>query len=254
MKMDKKAKIKKKGKINKVKKNELQDDLRIPPRKPVWNIWQGFFLIALVTLIEYPLGWLETPKGLDSMQGILNFIGVGIGEVLLYFAVIWIFLRLIRRPLSELGFVKPLKRYIVLGFIIGVFLFLSIGLLGNLLTHLLGTPPPQSFAAAVNGANFWELCLLMILGSIIAPIKEEMLFRGLIYPPLRKALGRSKGMIVTGLFFAGLHFDLVRLLPLFIGGVILTWLYERSSSIWPSIVAHGTWNGLMAIALLIQRF
>ncbi|MDP4127736.1 MAG: CPBP family intramembrane metalloprotease [Bacillota bacterium] len=228
-------------------------DLRIPPRKPVWNIWQGFFLIALVTLIEYPLGWLETPKGLDSTRGILNFIGVGVGEVLLYFIVIWIFLRLIHRPFSELGFVKPHKRFVVLGFIMGLLLFLGIGLLGNLLTHLLGTPPPQSFAEAVNGANYWEFGLLAVLGSIIAPIKEEMLFRGLIYPPLRRALGRSKGMLLTGLFFATLHFDIVRLLPLFIGGVILTWLYERSSSIWPAIVAHGTWNGLMAAALLIQR-
>lgn len=251
-KRDKRLNRKDKIKMNKTK--TINGDPRIPPRKPVWNIWQGLLLIALVTLIEYPLGWLETPKGLDSMQGILNFIGVGIGEFVLYFAVIWIFLRLISRSFSELGFVKPLKRYIVLGLIIGVFLFISIGLLGNLLTHLLGTPPPQSFAAAVNEANFWELCLLIILGSFIAPIKEEMLFRGLLYPPLRKALGRSKGMLVTGLFFAALHFDLVRLLPLFIGGVILTWLYERSSSIWPSIVAHGTWNSLMAIALLIQRF
>lgn len=241
-------------KMNEKKKIGKKVDLNIPPRKPVWNVWQGFFLIAIVTLMEYPLGWLDIPKGLDSMQGILRFIGVGIGDVLLYFVVVWVLMGLIRRPFSELGFVKPHKRFIVLGFIVGVLLFLSIGLLGNLLTHLLGTPPPQSFAVAVNGGNFWELCLLIILGSIIAPIKEEMLFRGLMYPPLRKALGRSKGILVTGLFFAALHFDLVRLLPLFIGGVVLTWLYERSSSIWPSIVAHGTWNALMAIALLIQRF
>lgn len=240
--------------MEKIEKIGKQDGSPIPPRKPVWNIWQGLFLIALVILIEYPLGWLETPTGLDTTQGILNFIGVGIGDVLLYFVVIGIFLRLIRRSFSDLGFVKPRKRYLVLGFVTGILLFLSIGLLGNLLTHLLGTPPPQSFAEAVDGANFWEAWLLILLGSFIAPIKEEMFFRGMIYPPLRKALGRGKGMLVTGLFFAALHFDLVRLLPLFIGGVVLSWLYERSSSIWPSIVAHGTWNGLMAIALLIQRF
>lgn len=80
-----------------------------------------------------------------------------------------------------------------------------------------------------------------------------MFFRGLIYPPLRQVLGRGKGILLTGLFFASLHLEIIRFLPLFIGGVVLTWLYERSSSIWPAIVAHGTWNILMALALWIQR-
>jgi len=233
------------------KKNEL----RVPPRKPVWNIWQGLLLMAIVTLIEFPLGWLESPKDLESSHGILSFIAVGLGDVLLYFGVIWIFLNLIRRPFSDLGFVKPLQRFVVLGFIVGVLLFVGVGLLGNLLTKILGTPAPQSFAVAVKGANYtWEFILLTLLGGVVAPIKEEMFFRGLIYPPLRKIFGRGKGILLTGLFFATLHLEIIRFLPLFIGGVVLTWLYERSASIWPAIVAHGTWNFLMAVALWVQRY
>ena len=228
---------------------------RIPPRQPAWNIWQGLLLILLVTIIEYPLGWLETPNDLDSLRGILYFIGVGLGDALIYFSLIRIFLRLIRRPYSDLGFVKPLKRFVVLGFVVGILLFIGIGLLGNVLTHIFGTPAPQSFTVAVKGVNYqWEFGLLAFLGGVVAPIKEEMLFRGLIYPPLRRALGRGKGMLLTGLFFATLHFDFVRFLPLLIGGVVLAWLYERSASIWPAVVAHGTWNILMAAALWIQRF
>ncbi|AFM40250.1 CAAX amino terminal protease family [Desulfosporosinus acidiphilus SJ4] len=234
-----------------VKKKEV----RIPPRQPIWNIWQGLFLIALVTLLEFPLGWLETPKDLASVNGVLRFLGVGFGDVFLYISVIWIFMRLIRRPFSDLGFVKAEKRFILLGLAAGFFLFFSIGLLGNELTKILGIPAPQSFAIAVKGANYsWEFALLTLLGGIIAPIKEEMLFRGLIYPPLREAHGKGKGIVLTGMFFAMLHFDLIRFLPLFLGGIVLTWLYERSSSIWPSVVAHGTWNILMALALWIQRY
>lgn len=230
-------------------------DQRIPPRQPAWNIWQGLLLISLVTLIEYPLGWLETPNDLDSLRGILYFIGVGLGDALVYFGVIWLFLRLIRRPFSDLGFVKPLKRFVGLGFAVGILLFVCIGLLGNVLTHIFGTPAPQSFTVAVKGVNYqWEFGLLAFLGGVVAPLKEEMLFRGLIYPPLRQALGRGKGMLLTGLIFATLHFDIVRFLPLLIGGVVLAWLYERSASIWPTVVAHGTWNILMAAALWIQRF
>ncbi|WP_088225874.1 type II CAAX endopeptidase family protein [Desulfosporosinus sp. FKB] len=236
---------------NKVKKK----DSLIPPRHPVWNIWQGLFLIALVTLLEFPLGWLETPKDLVSIPGVIRFLGVGLGDVFLYITVIWVFMRLIRRPFSDLGFVRPSKRFLLLGLGAGFFLFFSIGLLGNELTKILGIPAPQSFALAVKGASYpWEFALLTLLGGVIAPIKEEMLFRGLIYPPLREANGKGRGIILTGIFFAMLHFDLIRFLPLFLGGIVLTWLYERSSSIWPSVVAHGTWNILMALALWIQRY
>ncbi|MCB8817408.1 CPBP family intramembrane glutamic endopeptidase [Desulfosporosinus shakirovi] len=228
--------------------------LRLPPRKPVWNIWQGLLLVAIITIIEFPLGWLESPKDLDSVRGILDFILVGLGDVLLYFAIIFMFLKIIRRPFSDLGFVKSSRGFLLLGFIAGVVLFVGVGLLGNFLTKLLGTPAPQSFAIAVKGANYtWEFILLTFLGGVVAPIKEEMFFRGLIYPPLRQVFGRGKGILLTGLFFASLHLEIIRFLPLFIGGVVLTWLYERSSSIWPAIVAHGTWNILMALALWIQR-
>ncbi|KGK82702.1 abortive phage infection protein [Desulfosporosinus sp. HMP52] len=229
--------------------------LQIPPRKPKWNIWQGLLLIAIITIIEFPLGWLESPQDLESVRGILNFVKVGLGDSLLYFGVIIVFLRLIRRPLSDLGFVKSSRRFIVLGFITGVALFIGVGLLGNLLTKIFGTPAPQSFAIAVKGANYtWEFMLLTFLGGVVAPIKEEMFFRGLIYPPLRQIFGRGKGILLTGLFFAALHLEIIRFIPLFIGGIVLTWLYERSSSIWPAIVAHGTWNVLMALALWIQRY
>lgn len=246
--------MKEKKKEQKKEQKKENNDTRIPPRRPVWNIWQALFIVALVTLIEFPLGWLNTPKNLNEMAGLLNFLIVGFGDVAIYFLIIVIFMYLIRRPFSDLGFVKPAKRFIGLGFIVGILLFVGIGYLGNYLTHIVGTPPPQSFAVAVSGLNYpWEFALLLLLGGVVAPIKEEMLFRGLIYPPLRQTHGRIKGMLLTGLFFAALHFDLVRFIPLFLGGVVLAWLYERSESIWPAVIAHGTWNILMAVALWILR-
>lgn len=233
---------------------ENRADQRIPPRQPAWNFWQGLLLIIIVTLIEFLLGWLETPNDLDTSRGMLNFIGIGLGDALIYFGVILIFLRLIKRPVADLGFVKPLKRFIILGIGVGVLLCVVIGLLGNALTSIFGNPVPQSFTIAVKEANHaWQYGLFLILGGVVAPLKEEMFFRGLMYPPLRQAFGRGKGMILAGLFFAVLHFDLVRFLPLFIGGVVLAWLYERSASIWPAVLAHGTWNVLMIFVVWIQR-
>ncbi len=228
--------------------------IKVPPRRPAWNISQALFLIGTVNLLEFFLGWLSIQENLDSLPGFIRFVGIGLGEVILYLAAISLLLRVMKRSHKDLGLGSVRRFYLLMGVLVGIFLFLGIGLLGNLLTYLLGTPAPQSFTVVLQGAKYsWQLPILLILVGIVAPLKEEVLFRGLFYPPIRRVYGRGIGMLFTGIFFAALHFDLVRFIPLLIGGIVLTWLYERSSSLWPSIVAHGTWNVLMALALWIQR-
>jgi len=223
---------------------------KFPVRHPAWNAWQGMFLIIVVYLLEYPLGWLNHTQDLATQTGLLRFVGIGFTEAFLYFSAVALFLRLIERPWSDTGFRRTKFIFLVLGAVIGIMLFLAVGLLGNLLMRLLGTPVPQSFAEAVQGASYtWELGLLVVLGGLVAPLKEELIFRGLLYPPLRKTYGKGKGILLTGIFFATLHLDLVRFLPLFLGGVVLAWLYERTGSLWPSVIAHGTWNILMTLAI-----
>lgn len=234
--------------------DKINNGAKVPPKNPRWNIWQGLFLLFVIFLIELPLGWLNTPQNLDQISGFLHFIGVGIGEVVLYLCLLRLFMNLIHGSFRDLGFVRPKLKYVLLGLFMGVFLFITIGFLGNYLANLLGTPGPQSFTLAVIGANYsWQVLLLIFLSGILAPIKEEAFFRGLIYPPLRQTLGRGKGILLSAGFFAVLHSDVIRFIPLFLGGVILAWLYEKTSSLWPSIIAHGTWNILMALALWIQK-
>lgn len=225
-----------------------------PLRHPAWNLWQGLLVILFVNIIEWPLGWLQTPANLDTLKDFLRFNGVGFGETFLYLFGVYILLRILGKNFSDVGFRRCRLAFLFLGAFMGLFLFLSVGFLGTILTRLLGTPAPQSFAEAVNGNNSsLGFILLLILGGVAAPLKEEVIFRGIIYPPLRQSYGKGKAILYTGIFFAALHLDLVRFLPLFIGGIILTWLYERTESLWPSIIAHGTWNTLMALALWIQK-
>ncbi|MFZ3101900.1 MAG: type II CAAX endopeptidase family protein [Desulfitobacteriaceae bacterium] len=227
---------------------------RVPPRRPAWNVWQALFLIGMVNLLEFSFGWLSTQQNLNSLPGFIRFVGIGLGESILYLVAILFLLRVMKQSYKVLGLGAVRWVYLLISILVGLLLFLGIGFLGKLLTYLWGTPAPQSFTLVLQGAKYsWQLPILLVLGGIIAPLKEEVLFRGLLYPPLRLAYGRGMGIILTGIFFAFLHFDLVRFLPLLIGGIVLTWLYERSSSLWPSIVAHGTWNVLMALALWIQR-
>lgn len=151
---------------------------------------------------------------MDQLEGFFRYLTVGMGEALLYLVILLGFFRLIKRPLRELGLVRPLFRYILLGLLMGVFLLVAVGLLGNFLANLLGTPAPQSFTLVLVGAQYdWQLILLILLGGVIAPIKEEVFFRGLFYPPFRQEYGRGKGILFTAGLFALLHFDVVRFYP-----------------------------------------
>lgn len=93
-----------------------------------------------------------------------------------------------------------------------------------------------------------ELLLLVALIGVIVPIGEEIFFRGLTYGALRRVLRRPFAVVVSALFFAGVHFQPVEILPILILGVILASLYEYTGSLVPGMIAHGM-NNLAALVI-----
>lgn len=219
-----------------------------------WNFWQALYLILLVYIIEFALGWLKTIENLGFLNGYMRYLEVGFGDALLFFAGLFLFSKIRRVSASDLGLGNFNWKSLLAGLGGGIVLFFVVGLLGNLAVEYLGSPEPQSFALVVAGTDsIWQLVPLVLLGGVIVPLKEELIFRALIYPPLRKGYGKALGIIYTALFFGLLHFDLIRFIPLLIGGLVLTWLYERTKCLWTSVIAHGVWNILMVMLMWWQR-
>jgi len=225
-----------------------------PLENEKWNFWQALYLILLLYLIEFALGWLKLPENLGYLKGYINYLLIGFGDGLIFLVALFLFLKIKRGSFADLGMKNFGVKSLLSGLAGGVALFFLVGLFGKFLVNYLGVPKPQSFALVVEGTgSIWQLLPLLLLGGIIVPLKEEMVFRGLIYPPLRKHHGPGGGMLFTALFFGMMHLDFIRFLPLFFGGLILTWLYEKTKSLWPSIIAHGVWNILMTILMWWQK-
>jgi membrane protease YdiL (CAAX protease family) len=221
---------------------------------PQWNFPQALYLILLVYLLELFLGWLKLPESLSGLRGFINYMLVGFGDGFLFLLALVLFLKILHQPVGELGLLHFNFKNILLGLGGGIFLFIAVGFIGNVIVKYLGVPDPQSFALVVSGAgSIWQFVLLLVLGGVVVPLKEELIFRGLIYPPLRKAYGKGSGVLATALFFGAMHFDLIRFVPLFLGGLVLTWLYEKTRSLWPCILAHGIWNILMTVLMWWQK-
>jgi len=98
-----------------------------------------------------------------------------------------------------------------------------------------------------------DIIALVFAGTVLAPVSEELFYRGMIYPVFRKHLGPAWGAILAGVIFGLAHFDLWRGLPLAVGGAILCYMYEKSGSILVPMVAHGLWNGTMFAIILLSN-
>jgi membrane protease YdiL (CAAX protease family) len=98
------------------------------------------------------------------------------------------------------------------------------------------------------------LILVAFTAVIVAPICEEVVFRGYIYPALKRFSGPWVGALVTALFFSAAHGSLAALLPLFIFGLVLVFLYEWTGSIWAPIAAHLLFNGATVALQMLIRF
>ena len=92
-----------------------------------------------------------------------------------------------------------------------------------------------------------------LLNSLVlvlwGPFSEEVFFRGFVLAALVPSLGAVRAAVVSSIVFAGAHLMLSALIPIFVTGLLLSWLYIRSRSIWPPMVAHVAQN-LIAVSLV----
>ncbi len=101
-------------------------------------------------------------------------------------------------------------------------------------------PPPEQMVVYGLGA------------VLLAPVAEEMLFRGILYPTLKQSGHPLLALLVTSLLFAATHLNLMAFVPLTFLAIVLTWLYERTANLTAPIVAHVLFNAVNFALILLQ--
>lgn len=87
-----------------------------------------------------------------------------------------------------------------------------------------------------------EKAFMGVLAVFIAPLVEEMVFRGILYPTIKQAGYPRAALWATSLFFGAIHLNMIAFVPLTIFSLILIFIYEKSGSLWASITAHSLFN------------
>jgi membrane protease YdiL (CAAX protease family) len=120
------------------------------------------------------------------------------------------------------------------------------GLLGRLVNlEPVEQTPVKALHLASSEAQQMALGVVTIL---LAPLAEELLFRGILYPAIKRAGFPRLALWGTVLIFAGIHANLLAFVPLALLALALTLLYEKTDNLLAPITAHAVFNALNFVA------
>ncbi|MBI3323806.1 MAG: CPBP family intramembrane metalloprotease [Candidatus Omnitrophica bacterium] len=98
------------------------------------------------------------------------------------------------------------------------------------------------------------VCSNIMMTAVVAPIVEELVFRGLLFGTLRRRLRLVPAAMISAVIFASLHgYGWSGWLSVAWSGVLLAWLYEQTGTLVPGMVVHGIGNGLSCAGVLLLR-
>lgn len=143
---------------------------------------------------------------------------------------------------------KPLSLAVIPFFIMGLTTIIYVLLLESLF--------PTLYEAFVNAPDILEgisfssdpmgFGLLFLSVVVLAPVVEEIVFRGILFNLLNKKRGLLTSMFASSLFFGVLHFQ--TMVPTAVIGFVLCFIYQKTGSLKLSMAGH-MFNNLMAFAL-----
>jgi membrane protease YdiL (CAAX protease family) len=154
----------------------------------------------------------------------------------------WTFsLRLGHQSWSAWGFRRPTMAIFWM-VPVALFAVYAVSIVNGALVH----PPQQSLVNDFPHTRAGLVVFLLTVG-VAAPFFEETFFRGFIFRGLANSWGAVWAAIVSSAFFAAMHTQLTIFLPIFVLGIALCWLYEKTGSIWTNITLHCTFNLISAL-------
>jgi membrane protease YdiL (CAAX protease family) len=209
-----------------------------------------FIAISLATLARVALLSVRNfCGGRAVIEALVGEVAFGVS------ALFWI--RYVNRgSLAVLGAPARPRRDVWLGMGVGIALIFAgaatLSVTRELVSLLTGEAPeqPEQIVACVRGA---ALAFMAPVVVVVAPIGEEIFFRGFLHKALRRRLPMWGAAILSSILFGLVHVHPVLIPALFVVGLGLALLYERQQSLLAPVVAHATFNVLGFVMIALGR-
>lgn len=248
-----------------VEATSVQPAASQPDRAP-WPAWEGlliFFAVLIATIIPT----LIFSRGLDCRLDDLspsdastcdgtNLATLAVNELALgFFTIGWITWRHKAR-LKDLGLTRPDRPLLLagvgtaaLGLLVAYGASILIATLYRVITGD-AIPEPQQIELHASRPSGLMLLGLGIVVVGIAPIAEEIFFRGFLFRGFKRWASPGIAMMLSSVAFGLVHLIPLVMVSTFLLGLLLASVVERKGSLTPAIVAHMLFNGVGFAVLL----
>jgi membrane protease YdiL (CAAX protease family) len=207
------------------------------------------YVATLIVLLPAFGVTAQTIRAVQLTPPIVEAQVLGYVPILAYIAVV--LPALARRPLGDI--LGPLGGAQALaGFGGALLMWAAVIVVGALQARFVGHQPTQTAVRLFENAHpgFW-LDLMAVIAVTLAPFVEELIFRGFVFNALWRRFSFASAAIVSGILFGAAHGQVSGIAPLAAGGIVLAGVYARTGSLWSSMIAHGTFNAITLVLLLV---
>jgi uncharacterized protein len=235
------------------------DAINALPRRagfPAWSAWDvaavlGFTVAAIVlfSIIALGIARVATSKHHVSVGNLATNPIVVIGSQLAAYPIVIVFMIALVRGKSDESFWRAIRWNwpgpATLGFVLSGIFFAAVVEFASRWMPIPKSLPVDKFFSDATGAY-----LMAGFGITLAPLLEELFFRGMLYPVLRRSWGVVVGVVVTGGAFACIHgiqlgWAWAPVLAIFVVGVVFTLVRERTGSVAASFLMHCGYNATL---------
>jgi membrane protease YdiL (CAAX protease family) len=238
------------------------------------NVWTGPFRFEDLIVVFLLVGWFslqvlgalsaaasvtpDTPPPTLTSDALLLSLVTQIATV---GAVLFFLLYLRKIEVAELfGLTRmPLRTVLIKSILVMIPVFVIVAIVGHFTITLFfqkeGGAQPETqlvIQAFLKNPDPILRGLIVISACIVAPVCEEILFRGFLYPAIKKHSERFFATLVVSLLFAVVHMNAPALPALFVLAIFLTIAYEITGSILVPICMHAIFNGVQTSLLFYQ--
>lgn len=210
------------------------------------GFWHSVLLCVIFLSVQMvammPLGVLDAVFKLKlsthpALLGVANLMACG--------AVVYLGWLIGRPALAEVFRCRRISVLAVVGVMIatcGAIIVLSEA--DNLVRLLL--PPPKWLADLMreltsSSGNLWAAFFLLV---IVAPVTEEIMFRGLILRGFLTRFGLFKAFLFSSILFGAIHLNPWQFVSASALGMMFAWWYVRTRSLVPCLIGHALTNGI----------
>ncbi len=223
----------------------------------IWQVVLGFLVIGQLLLpIFFNLGFKLTGINLAQVALWQKAAYILFSYLTMAVGVTWFMRASLApyQPLSKDWFsFQGTKNWVIWGlggYLVATPVVLIVSVINDKIWHGKGGSNPI-LSIVLDSKDNNAFIFFLLTAAVAAPLFEEYFFRGFLLPSLTRYLSSGQAIVASGVIFAAAHLSLSELLPLAVLGIILGYVYHRTSNLLASMLLHSLWNGGSMLTLYL---